>query len=440
MASISKNSKNQFVLQFYFKSQRFQIPFRNEGEANDLKIQIEKEIERFKSTGKDSPLLDSYLKAKKDKEKNVSTNSEKQSINKLMDLFLAERKLNWEESTQRTGISISDALKQVMKSEKNIQDVDKQSILKYVKEIQDGHKYNTAKIRYTFLLSFFQWCYVNEYINQLPWGKGNPPKIKKQQQTIKEYLTKEECTILIEAAKKTKIDSLLYCAIGIYTGLRNGEIQRLKWCDIHNVEKIIGFEGRRIQDVYNLLPPSVQDIEDDIKNLKGNEKAIAEYMLKILNKTSKQFGEYNSKLTVYRSKNKKVRDVPLISNLIPILQDGFQRRFQELAESGIEPEKILNTILQEYIVKPNKKEYSNINYRFRAGDLVEVVIEKGNIQFERNGVKFKITPHTFRYTFATLLLDAGESISNVQRYLGHSNETMTKHYAHLIAENKRITF
>lgn len=53
-------------------------------------------------------------------------------------------------------------------------------------------------------------------------------------------------------------------------------------------------------------------------------------MLKILNKTSKQFGEYNSKLTVYRSKNKKVRDVPLISNLIPILQDGFQEDLRNL--------------------------------------------------------------------------------------------------------------
>lgn len=55
-----------------------------------------------------------------------------------------------------------------------------------------------------------------------------------------------------------------------------------------------------------------------------------------------------------------------------------------------------------------------------------MVIEKGNIQFERNGVKFKITPHTFRYTFATLLLDAGESISNVQRYLGHSERNYDK--------------
>lgn len=47
------------------------------------------------------------------------------------------------------------------------------------------------------------------------------------------------------------------------------------------------------------------------------------------------------------------------------------------------------------------------------------------------GIKKKITPHTFRHTFATLLLEEGADISLIQKLLGHSDIRSTQIYLHV---------
>lgn len=44
------------------------------------------------------------------------------------------------------------------------------------------------------------------------------------------------------------------------------------------------------------------------------------------------------------------------------------------------------------------------------------------------GVKGKVTPHCFRHTCATLMLEAGVPIREVQRFLGHVNPATTQRY------------
>lgn len=48
----------------------------------------------------------------------------------------------------------------------------------------------------------------------------------------------------------------------------------------------------------------------------------------------------------------------------------------------------------------------------------------------------RVTPHTFRHTFATTLLSSGASIKALQRSLGHGSVDMTLNvYAHLLGED-----
>lgn len=51
------------------------------------------------------------------------------------------------------------------------------------------------------------------------------------------------------------------------------------------------------------------------------------------------------------------------------------------------------------------------------------------------GIKKNITPHAFRHTFATLLLEEGVDIKYIQEFLGHSSISTTQIYLH-ISERK----
>jgi len=48
-----------------------------------------------------------------------------------------------------------------------------------------------------------------------------------------------------------------------------------------------------------------------------------------------------------------------------------------------------------------------------------------------SGIKRKITPHVFRHTFATLLLEANVDIRYIQELLGHSSIIVTQIYTHV---------
>ena len=58
---------------------------------------------------------------------------------------------------------------------------------------------------------------------------------------------------------------------------------------------------------------------------------------------------------------------------------------------------------------------------------------------ERAGVEKRISPHTFRHSFATHLLEGGASIRQVQEMLGHESILTTEIYTHLDSEHLRQT-
>jgi integrase/recombinase XerD len=88
-----------------------------------------------------------------------------------------------------------------------------------------------------------------------------------------------------------------------------------------------------------------------------------------------------------------------------------------------------------------KKDDSDILFLNRRGGRLSRVmvflIIKDVVQ--RAGIKKKVSPHTFRHSFATHLVEGGADLRAVQDMLGHESITTTEIYTHLDREYLRET-
>ena len=91
--------------------------------------------------------------------------------------------------------------------------------------------------------------------------------------------------------------------------------------------------------------------------------------------------------------------------------------------------------LTEYIEAKKSKTYYDKNIVFansKGGKLttrsLRRLIEDYN---KRSGITKELTPHVFRHTFATQLLNSGVDIRYVQELLGHTSIATTQFYTHV---------
>ncbi len=133
----------------------------------------------------------------------------------------------------------------------------------------------------------------------------------------------------------------------------------------------------------------------------------------------------------------KISNINFKESYLKVEGKGDKTRFVPLAAYTSSLIKdYINNIRSKYKINKKCEDILFLNSRGSAMSRVIVFIIIKELT-EKAGINKKISPHTFRHSFATHLLQNGADLRYIQEMLGHSSITTTEIYTHLKNEELR---
>lgn len=136
---------------------------------------------------------------------------------------------------------------------------------------------------------------------------------------------------------------------------------------------------------------------------------------------------------VYEISNIREDSVNLNTGLIRLMGKGGKERYIQIASS-----EILDVLKNYY--KENSKEIKQCGFFFVNNRGCRYTEQSIRLMLKKYtklaGIERIITPHMFRHSFATYLIEEGVDISCVQQILGHSSIKTTQIYIHVAAKKQ----
>jgi integrase/recombinase XerD len=132
-----------------------------------------------------------------------------------------------------------------------------------------------------------------------------------------------------------------------------------------------------------------------------------------------------------------VSDLQLQENFIRVFGKGDKERIVPVGDTAIHWVETYRKNVREPLASRGKSK-DRLFLNMRGAPLTRIsvwVILKKCVQDA--GIHKNVSPHTFRHTFATHLLEGGADLRSVQEMLGHSNINTTQIYTHLDREYLR---
>lgn len=143
---------------------------------------------------------------------------------------------------------------------------------------------------------------------------------------------------------------------------------------------------------------------------------------------------YSCGLRQSELRNLRIEDIDFARNLVYIRQaKGKKTRCIELGQNM---KKVLDKYMSVYTPKNYifTLEYTDLPM---GKDAIRGLVNRCG---ELAGITKHLTPHVFRHTYVTHLLEMGVSIYRLKELLGHSNIINTMVYLHIIKPVEEVSF
>ncbi|WP_060679595.1 tyrosine-type recombinase/integrase [Virgibacillus halodenitrificans] len=284
------------------------------------------------------------------------------------------------------------ALKHILNDFGNtpIQKITKKAYQDTIDKLANNFSTNYVSSIHTSASMVFQYAFQNKLIKVspseeiiLPKKKETVEDLEKDNSITEKYLEIEELEDFLTITKDEGLESdLVVFAMLAYTGLRVGELVALKWSDID-------FDNHTLRVIRTYYNPT-------------NNKL---------------------KYQLLTPKTKTSRRIITIDELLITL---LQQHKEE----------------QNLIKRVNNPFYNDHDFIFATNEGYPKTIKAISIRLQRllkkTTIKKVITPHSFRHTHTSLLIEAGVHIKEIQERLGHADiQTTMDIYAHMTKNIKK---
>lgn len=148
---------------------------------------------------------------------------------------------------------------------------------------------------------------------------------------------------------------------------------------------------------------------------------------------------YSCGLRVSELVNLKISGLHLEVGFIKVTGKGDKERLVPIGDSAIKHIRIYRNNVRTHIsIKPGQDDFLFLNRRGSKLTRVMIFLMLKDL-VTKAGIKKSISPHSFRHSFATHLVEGGADLRAVQEMLGHESITTTEIYTHLNREYLRDT-
>lgn len=146
---------------------------------------------------------------------------------------------------------------------------------------------------------------------------------------------------------------------------------------------------------------------------------------------------YSCGLRVSELSNLKISNLALDQEFISVFGKGDKQRLVPIGEGSIDIVKDwINDRMEMDNVKDSERDYLFLSNRGKHISRITIFVLIKDLA-EKAGITKNISPHTFRHSFATHLLEGGADPRSIQEMLGHESILTTEIYTHINVDHLR---